>query len=52
MIKFLYKAQEYSLISIQKYQAIFRVFVLTEANTITYLDIEYLSDMDVYPEPV
>ena len=52
MIKFSYKAQEYSLISIQKYQAIFRIFVLTESNTITYLDIEYLSEMEIYPEPV
>lgn len=51
MIKFSYKGQEYSLISIESREYCYRVFVIKD-SIITYLNIEYLSEMDLYPEPV
>lgn len=51
MIKFSYKGQEYSLVSIESGKNCYRVFVVKD-SMITYLNIEYLSEMDLYPEPV
>ncbi len=51
MIKFLYKGEEYSLINIEAKKDFYRVFVVKD-SMITYINVEYLSEMDLYPESV
>lgn len=50
MIKFSYKGEEYTLINIEDKKDFYRVFVVKD-SMITYINVGYLSEMELYPEP-